>query len=140
ESARRAREPAADPGHDRVRLERPLRRGAEGARRLFRRGQAQIPRVGGAGPGERAARPDGSSQREKLRKTTGETMIDLYTWPTPNGHKVHIMLEETGLEYRVHPIDIGAGDQFKTDFLAISPNNKIPAMVDQQGPDGKPFA
>jgi GST-like protein len=50
------------------------------------------------------------------------------------------MLEETGLEYNVHPIDIGAGDQFKPDFLAISPNNKIPAMVDQQGPDGKPIA
>ena len=59
-------------------------------------------------------------------------MIDLYTWPTPNGHKVHIMLEETGLEYRVHPIDIGAGEQFKPEFLAISPNNKIPAMVDQR--------
>ena len=67
-------------------------------------------------------------------------MIDLYTWPTPNGHKVHIMLEETGLEYRVHAIDIGAGDQFKPDFLAISPNNKIPAMIDQDGPGGKPFA
>jgi GST-like protein len=50
------------------------------------------------------------------------------------------MLEETGLEYRVHPIDIGAGDQFKPEFLAISPNNKIPAMVDQRGPGGKPFA
>jgi glutathione S-transferase len=65
-------------------------------------------------------------------------LIDLYTWPTPNGHKVHILLEETGLEYRVHPIDIGAGDQFKPEFLAISPNNKIPAMVDQRGPGGKP--
>jgi GST-like protein len=67
-------------------------------------------------------------------------LIDLYTWPTPNGHKIHIMLEETGLEYRVHPIDIGAGEQFKPDFLAISPINKIPAMVDQRGPGGKPFA
>ena len=67
-------------------------------------------------------------------------MIDLYTWPTPNGHKIHIMLEETGLEYKVHPVDIGAGEQFKPEFLAVSPNNKIPAMVDQQGPDGKPFA
>jgi GST-like protein len=67
-------------------------------------------------------------------------MIDLYTWPTPNGHKVHIMLEETGLEYKVHAVDIGAGDQFKPDFLAISPNNKIPAMIDQDGPGGKPFA
>ena len=67
-------------------------------------------------------------------------MIDLYTWPTPNGHKVHIMLEEIGLAYRVHAIDIGAGDQFKPDFLAISPNNKIPAIVDPDGPDGKPIS
>jgi GSH-dependent disulfide-bond oxidoreductase len=63
-------------------------------------------------------------------------MIDVYSWATPNGHKVHIMLEETGLEYRVHPIDIGAGDQFKPEFLAISPNNKIPAIVDSEGPGG----
>src|SRR5207302_1463109 len=62
------------------------------------------------------------------------------TYRVTNWHKIHIMLEETGLEYRVHPIDIGAGDQFKPDFLAISPNNKIPAMIDQRGPDGKPFA
>ncbi len=67
-------------------------------------------------------------------------MIDLYTWPTPNGHKIHIMLEETGTPYRVYPIDIGAGDQFKPEFLAISPNNKMPAMVDPDGPGGKPFA
>ena len=67
-------------------------------------------------------------------------MIDLYTWPTPNGHKIHIMLEETGLEYHVHPVDIGAGEQFKAEFLKISPNNKIPAMVDQDGPGGKPLA
>jgi GSH-dependent disulfide-bond oxidoreductase len=67
-------------------------------------------------------------------------LIDLYTWPTPNGHKIHIMLEETGLEYRVHPVDIGAGDQFKPEFLAISPNHKIPAMVDPRGPGGKRFA
>ncbi len=67
-------------------------------------------------------------------------MIDLYTWPTPNGHKIHIMLEETGLPYKVIPIDIGAGDQFKPEFLKISPNNKMPAMVDSDGPDGKPMA
>jgi len=67
-------------------------------------------------------------------------MIDLYTWPTPNGHKIHIMLEETALPYRVIPIDIGAGDQFKPEFLKISPNNKMPAMVDSDGPDGKPMA
>ena len=67
-------------------------------------------------------------------------MIDLYTWPTPNGHKIHIMLEETGLPYKVHPIDIGAGDQFEPEFLRISPNNKMPTMVDPDGPGGKPFA
>jgi GSH-dependent disulfide-bond oxidoreductase len=67
-------------------------------------------------------------------------MIDLYTWPTPNGHKIHIMLEETGLPYKVIPIDIGAGDQFKPEFLKISPNNKMPAMVDHDGPGGKPMA
>jgi GST-like protein len=64
-------------------------------------------------------------------------MIELYTWPTPNGHKVHIMLEETGLPYEIHPIDIQRGDQFKPDFLKISPNNKMPAIVDTDGPGGK---
>ncbi len=67
-------------------------------------------------------------------------MIDVYSWPTPNGHKVHIMLEECGLEYKVHPINIGAGDQFEPDFLKISPNNKIPAIVDADGPDGQPIS
>ena len=67
-------------------------------------------------------------------------MIDVYTWPTPNGHKIHIMLEETGLDYRVHPVDIGAGEQFEPEFLEISPNNKIPAIVDRDGPDGEPLA
>ena len=67
-------------------------------------------------------------------------MIDLYSWATPNGHKIHIMLEETGLPYTVHPVNIGAGDQFKPDFLNISPNNKMPAMIDSDGPDGKPIS
>ena len=67
-------------------------------------------------------------------------MIDLYTWPTPNGHKIHIMLEELGLSYNVIPIDIGAGDQFKPEFLAISPNNKMPAIVDHDGPGGTPYS
>jgi GST-like protein len=67
-------------------------------------------------------------------------MIDVYSWATPNGHKVHIMLEECGLEYRAHAVDIGAGDQFKPDFLAISPNNKIPAIVDHDGPGGHDLA
>jgi GST-like protein len=63
-------------------------------------------------------------------------MIEVFSWPTPNGHKVHIMLEECGLPYRVIPVNIGSGDQFKPDFLAISPNNKIPAITDPDGPDG----
>ena len=71
-------------------------------------------------------------------------MIDIYSWATPNGHKVHIMMEECGYrlgkDWLAHPSDIGAGDQFTKEFLAISPNNKIPAMVDPNGPDGKPIA
>jgi GSH-dependent disulfide-bond oxidoreductase len=67
-------------------------------------------------------------------------MIDVFSWPTPNGHKVHIMLEECGLPYRALPINIGAGDQFKPEFLNISPNNKIPAITDPDGPDGKPIS
>ena len=67
-------------------------------------------------------------------------MIDVYSTATPNGHKVHILLEELALPYRVHHIDISAGDQFKHDFLAISPNNKIPAIVDADGPDGLPIS
>ena len=67
-------------------------------------------------------------------------MIDLYFWPTPNGWKITIMLEELGLPYTVVPVDIGKGDQFAPEFLAISPNNKMPAIVDPDGPDGKPVS
>ena len=67
-------------------------------------------------------------------------MIDVYSWATPNGHKIHIMLEECGLPYTVHAVDIGAGEQFKPEFLAISPNNRIPAIIDSDGPDGKPIS
>ena len=67
-------------------------------------------------------------------------MIEVYSWATPNGHKVHVMLEECGLEYRAIPVNIGAGDQFAPEFLAISPNNKIPAIVDPDGPDGQPIS
>src|SRR4249920_3805650 len=66
-------------------------------------------------------------------------MIDLYTWGTPNGRKVSVMLEECGLPYRVHPVNIGKDEQFKPEFLAINPNNRIPAIVDPQGPEGKPL-
>ena len=67
-------------------------------------------------------------------------MIEVYSWATPNGHKIHVMLEECGLAYRAIPVNIGAGDQFKPEFLKISPNNKIPAIVDPDGPDGEPIS
>jgi GST-like protein len=63
-------------------------------------------------------------------------MIDLYYWTTPNGHKITLFLEEAGLPYTIHPVDLGRGDQFKPEFLAISPNNRIPAIVDQDPGDG----
>lgn len=65
--------------------------------------------------------------------------IQVWTWPTPNGHKVHILLEELGLPYEVIPVAIGAGEQFRPEFLAITPNHRIPAIVDPEGPDGRPF-
>jgi GST-like protein len=67
-------------------------------------------------------------------------MIDLYTWTTPNGRKVSIMLEEIAVPYRVHPINIGKGDQFQPEYVKINPNAKIPSIVDPEGPDGKPIA
>jgi len=67
-------------------------------------------------------------------------MIDLYTWGTPNGRKVSIMLEEVGLPYTVHSINIGKNDQFTPEFIAINPNSKIPAIVDRDGPDGQPLS
>jgi GST-like protein len=66
-------------------------------------------------------------------------MIELYSWTTPNGHKIHIMLEETGLPYRVHKINLGAKEQIAPDYLKINPNGKIPAIIDTEGPDGKPL-
>jgi GST-like protein len=66
-------------------------------------------------------------------------MIELHTWSTPNGRKVSIMLEECGLPYSVHPVNIGKNEQFKPEFLSISPNNRIPGILDPEGPDGKPL-
>lgn len=66
--------------------------------------------------------------------------IDLYYWPTPNGWKISIALEEMGLPYNVIPVNISAGDQFKPEFLAFSPNNRMPAIIDPDGPDGKPIS
>ncbi len=67
-------------------------------------------------------------------------MIDVYTWPTPNGHKIHILLEELELPYTVRPININKGEQFSAEFLAVSPNNRIPAVVDHDGPGGEPYS
>ena len=72
--------------------------------------------------------------------TQGQAAIDFYYWPTPNGWKISIMLEECGLPYLVHAVDIGAGEQFEPAFLAISPNNRMPAIVDPDGPDGEPIS
>jgi GST-like protein len=66
--------------------------------------------------------------------------VEVWTWPTPNGHKVHIMLEETGTPYKVVPVNIGQGEQFRPEFLAITPNHRIPAIVDPDGPGGKPLS
>lgn len=66
--------------------------------------------------------------------------IDVYFWPTPNGNKVSIFLEEAGLPYNIVPVNIGAGDQFKDEFLEFSPNNKMPAIIDPEGPDGNPIS
>ena len=62
-------------------------------------------------------------------------MIDLYYWPTPNGHKITMFLEEAGLDYTIHPVNISAGDQFKPEFLAITPNNRMPAIIDPEPAD-----
>ncbi|MDP6705034.1 MAG: glutathione S-transferase N-terminal domain-containing protein, partial [Alphaproteobacteria bacterium] len=66
-------------------------------------------------------------------------MIELYTWKTSNGRKATIMLEECGLAYNLHPIDISKDDQFTPEFVAINPNSKIPAIIDTDGPGGKPY-
>jgi GST-like protein len=79
----------------------------------------------------RSARPPASARKKP---------IDLYYWPTPNGYKISIMLEECRLPYRMIPVNISKGDQFKPEFLAISPNNRMPAIVDPDGPGGKPIS
>jgi GST-like protein len=79
----------------------------------------------------RSAHPPASARKKP---------IDLYYWPTPNGYKISIMLEECRLPYRMIPVNISKGDQFKPEFLAISPNNRMPAIVDPDGPGGKPIS
>jgi hypothetical protein len=89
--------------------------------------------------GTAAATRAGSAATIPPERATTEAYgltIELYTWGTPNGHKVSILLEELGLDYTVHPVNIGQDEQFQPWFLKISPNNKIPAIVDPEGPDG----
>jgi GST-like protein len=90
--------------------------------------------------GGSAAGADRSRRNEPDSPDIDTGVIELYTWTTPNGYKASIALEELGLAYEVRPVRIGAGEQFKPEFLAISPNNKIPAIVDTQGPDGRRLA
>src|ERR1700747_1726544 len=78
-----------------------------------------------------------SKSVEPARRASRNKPIDLYYWPTPNGWKVTIMLEECALPYSMIAVDISKGDQFKPQFLAISPNNRMPAIVDHDGPGGK---
>lgn len=94
--------------------------------------------------GAAAAKPSKSSTRAKSNLRASQKRpsrpIDLYYWPTPNGIKVSIMLEECGLPYTLHPVNIGKGEQFTPEFLGISPNNRIPAIVDHDGPGGRPVS
>ena len=80
------------------------------------------------------------SKPSAKRSRPNQAPIDLYYWATPNGWKISIMLEECGLPYKVHFVNIGKGDQFKPDFLKIAPNNRMPAIVDPDGPGGKPIS
>lgn len=82
----------------------------------------------------------GKPARKASKASNSPRPIALYYWPTPNGHKISIMLEELGVPYRVHPVDIGKGQQFEPAFLKISPNNRIPAIVDPDGPGGRPIS
>lgn len=91
----------------------------------------------GRAKGKGAARKPASSARAKTVQTKP---IELYYWPTPNGYKISIMLEECRLPYVVRPVNIAAGEQFRPEFLAISPNNRMPAIVDPQGPGGRPIS
>src|ERR1700674_3793938 len=84
--------------------------------------------------------PINAKSRAKTKPKAKQRPIELYYWPTPNGWKISIMLEECGLPYSMIPINISKGDQFKPDFLKISPNNRMPAIVDPDGPGGRPVS
>src|ERR1700683_3612941 len=81
------------------------------------------------------------SPKKKLSaRKSAAAPIQLFYWPTPNGHKISIALEELGVSYEVHLVNIGQGEQFAPDFLKISPNNRMPAIIDPEGPDGRPIS
>ena len=111
------------------------------ARRSIVSSRSSAPSPGTArkiGGSESRDAKSGSGRRSTARKP--DPAIDLYYWPTPNGFKVSIMLEECRLPYRLIPLNIAKGDQFKPEFLAISPNNRMPAIVDRDGPGGRPIS
>ena len=90
---------------------------------------------------KRAAKAKPAKAKSKAKKTTAKARpIDLYYWATPNGFKISIMLEECGLPYVMKPVNISKGEQFNPDFLKIAPNNRMPAIVDPQGPGGRPIS
>lgn len=103
-----------------------------------RRGRAAVPKSGKRDAQKSKAKPAGRAAAAK--KVPATRPIELFYWPTPNGWKISIMLEECRLPYVVRPVNIAAGEQFKPDFLAISPNNRMPAIVDPQGPGGRPVS
>ena len=86
------------------------------------------------------SKPRSRAKTPRKARPQARKPIELYYWPTPNGYKVSIMLEECGLPYRMIPVNISRGDQFKPEFLAISPNNRMPAIVDPDGPGGRPIS
>ena len=89
----------------------------------------------------KAARQSARKPAKKIpKRKSRQAPIELYFWPTPNGFKITVMLEECGLPYVIKPVNIGRGEQFKSEFLAISPNNRMPAIVDPNGPGGKPIS
>jgi GST-like protein len=99
---------------------------------VARKSSRKVARTGRAAVGPKPVRA--------RRRTSGKKPIDLYYWPTPNGWKITVMLEECRLPYSMIPVDISKGEQFKPEFLAISPNNRMPAIVDHDGPGGKPIS
>lgn len=92
------------------------------------------------GRSKRSASKKAKTKTSKRKVTKTAKPIELYYWPTPNGFKISIMLEECGLSYVMKPVNISKGEQFNPDFLKIAPNNRMPAIIDPQGPGGRPIS